>query len=549
MISIKFKRDTIACWVAVAAILGWASYEWIESTRIVHASGLLSLPATVVQTNKSNTYTTGTQNFSAAVHTVPTIVVASVGALPASGCVIGELAVVSSATAGQQIYENSTAGSCTWTQQLAGSGGGGGVITYSGVGVTLTGTLFFPAGGGGVPSGTESNVDLASSSSATITNLSAQMSVAPGVGTSVAITWRKAGSDQSATCTIAGASATECQDTTHSFNVAQGDLIAYKVVATGVIAGTPNLSIMSQFGTITSGAVNSGSAHQTALYSSAGSTISGAGPGTSGQVWTSNGAGSDPTFQTSAGGGATVTSGPFGSAPSCTTSQFVYVSTDAGVVGYCNGSSSLMWKYGAIVVNPLGTGDTSWFNQSGATIVADTGAEGVILTSTAGGGNNLQARLKAVPGTPYTQIACFNDYGGQAFSQVGILWTDGTNISTSNFIELGLVYAGTTFTSQPGPQINISKGTGVTAGTTGYSLSTVPNAVSNSAPCFAFDDNGTNRKYAYSYDKQNWIVLLSTTRTDFLTPTQMGYFVNTSASSQISVMHVFSWETVGSALF
>ena len=45
------------------------------------------------------------------------------------------------------------------------------------------------------------------------------------------------------------------------------------------------------------GTVNSGTAHQTAFYAATGSTISGAGPGTTGFVWTSNGASADPTFQ------------------------------------------------------------------------------------------------------------------------------------------------------------------------------------------------------------------------------------------------------------
>jgi len=71
-----------------------------------------------VATNSSNTFTAGTQDFSGAAHTRPTIVASSSGSLPAT-CAVGELAFVSGATAGQQIYECSAAN--TWTQQ---SGGG-----------------------------------------------------------------------------------------------------------------------------------------------------------------------------------------------------------------------------------------------------------------------------------------------------------------------------------------------------------------------------------------------------------------------------------------
>ena len=70
-------------------------------------------------TNASNTFTAGTQDFSGAAHTKPVIVVASVGTLPAT-CSAGELAFVSGATAGQQIYECSATNQ--WTQQVAGCG-------------------------------------------------------------------------------------------------------------------------------------------------------------------------------------------------------------------------------------------------------------------------------------------------------------------------------------------------------------------------------------------------------------------------------------------
>jgi hypothetical protein len=75
-------------------------------------------------TNASNTFTAGTQDFSGAAHTRPIIVVGTVANLPAT-CTVGELAFVSGQTAGQQIYECSTAN--VWTQQSGGGSGGSGV--------------------------------------------------------------------------------------------------------------------------------------------------------------------------------------------------------------------------------------------------------------------------------------------------------------------------------------------------------------------------------------------------------------------------------------
>lgn len=547
----RLKRETVICSIAVFALLGWSAHEWIESTRIVHASGILSLPSTVVQTNQSNAYTTGTQNFAAAVHTAPTIVVANVGALPASGCVNGELAVVTAATVGQQIYENSTVGSCTWTQQLnTGSSSGGGVITYSGAGITLTGTLFFPAGGGGVPSGTESNVDLAASSAGTITNLTAQMSVAPGMGNSVAITWRKNNASQSSTCTISGASATECQDTTHSFSVSQGDTLDYQVIVTGVIAGTPSLAMMSQYGsTLSGGSVNAGSAHQTALYSSAGTAVSGAGPGTSGQVWTSNGAGSDPTFQAAAGGGGTITVGAYSTLPACTSSSYVFIANDAPVNAFCNGSSTLYQKYGPFKIVPPVLGDTVWFNQTSAAISAVPA--GVVLTSSPGSGNNnVNARLQAYPSTPFTQIACFDGAMPPSnFASLGMFISDGTNVSTSKLVTsaMGNSSSGSSGGTVASVQTFDQRFTNVTTATANPTYVTYG---VNLPICFAIQDDGsTNRKLAFSYDRQNWFVTLTEARTTFLTPADIGYYVNTGSSGLAPIIHLVSWELVGSTLF
>lgn len=132
-----------------------------------------------------------------------------------------------------------------------GSGGsGGGVVTYSGPALSvLTGTSFCPIGGGGSCSTTETNVDIDSSAAATVSNMYVQLSAALGLGNSVVITWRDNAANKSVTCTISGASATSCNDTIHSFNVANGDLLDYQLVFSGTIVVTPTVTIMSAFGT------------------------------------------------------------------------------------------------------------------------------------------------------------------------------------------------------------------------------------------------------------------------------------------------------------
>lgn len=230
--------------------------------------------ATVATLGLTNTFT-GTQDASAAPHTLPMKVVANTGALPAT-CTVGELAIVTAATLGQQIYQCSAGN--VWTQQLnSGTATGGGITMYSATGLTVTAnTYYIPLGGGGSISTTEANVDIDSPAAATITNMYVQLSVALGVGNTGVFTMRKAGVSQSVTCTISGASATSCSDTTHSFNVSQGDLLAIQLVTTGTIVVTPNILIAAQFGNITAtGTVNTGTINQLAYFAANGSAVSG----------------------------------------------------------------------------------------------------------------------------------------------------------------------------------------------------------------------------------------------------------------------------------
>jgi hypothetical protein len=153
---------------------------------------------------------------------------------------------------------------------------GGGIVVYSAASLSLTGTQFIPIGGGGLPNATETNVDTASPSSATVANLDVQISSAPGMGNSIVFTWRKNAASTSLTCTISGAVATSCSDITHSFSVGQGDLLTIQLVTTGVIAGTPNLIATAQFGTTGSnGTVNTATQFQIAEYLAAGTAVSG----------------------------------------------------------------------------------------------------------------------------------------------------------------------------------------------------------------------------------------------------------------------------------
>lgn len=75
------------------------------------------------------------------------------------------------------------------------------------------------------------------------------------------------------------------------------------------------------------------------------------------------------------------------------------------------------------------TGLTTWVNQGTASI-AD-GSTGVVLTVPAAAGDNLRARSKAAPATPYVITALIAlEASNQTFQLAGIGWYDGTKLHT-----------------------------------------------------------------------------------------------------------------------
>ncbi len=530
----------------------------------------------------------GVINFGSAGHTATIKVVASVPSLPSTGCTPGELAMVTAATLGQQMYQNSGTGSCVWTQQLnTGSSSGGGITVYSAPSVTLSGTQFIPIGGGGLPSGTETAVDTPSPSAATITNFEAQLSAAPGLGVSLALTWRKNAASQSVTCTISGAVATSCSDTTHSFSVSQGDLLTIQLVTTGVLAGTPNLITAAQFGTTGSnGTVNAGTTDQIPRYPANGTAVSG-GPATQdssgnivtpGSVATGNGGGvsgqvcmsgsstgstclsvpaaagtthtilmpiakGSPGFvlstdgatpeQTSwvaqtAGGGGAATGGAFASVPSCTSTAFEYIATDWPGKFLCNGSSVGQWFLdGTGAQTPAANLSWGWINQTSASV--STSAGSIILQGTATASSNIQARFIAVPSTPYSCTTSFAYVSpGVQFGLIGMFVSDGTTAAAKAVI-LGGLDRNTGLT-----ELNISKWTNFTTNSADYTQ-LLPIPQTGKRMTVTISDDGTTRKYWYVPTGLNRILYFSGTHTDFLTPTEIGIFVNSNTANKIEI--------------
>ena len=275
------------------------------------------------------------------------------------------------------------------------TGNANGITVYSGLaGIALTGTAYFPAGGGSNASTAETAVQAKINAATTFSNFGAQLSTALGGsgGNSVALTFRKNTTGQALTCTITDPAVT-CSDVTHSFTVAAGDLVDIQAVFTGTIAAAPIFTFATQAGIAVTGP---------------------AGPtGPSGP----------------AGGG--VSSGTFASLPAAPcTSGNLYQFTDSP---YMNALCvSTAWTYfdagfGSATPPPC-TGGT-WVNQGSATYDCTNGPG--YMASPADASDSIKYYALAVPGSTWTVQSRFMMAGvGANYSNTGLCVSEGNGGST-----------------------------------------------------------------------------------------------------------------------
>ncbi len=111
-----------------SALAGGPYWEIVGGGTVPGANA--GLPATLAQTNTSNRFSTGTQDFSSAQHTLPTVT--GTQALLPAACTLGELYFASDVPAGQNLFY------CTatnvWRQQSGASGTKRGSMHFSTLG-------------------------------------------------------------------------------------------------------------------------------------------------------------------------------------------------------------------------------------------------------------------------------------------------------------------------------------------------------------------------------------------------------------------------------
>ena len=180
-------------------------------------------------------------------------------------------------------------------------------------------------------------------------------------------------------------------------------------------------------------------------------------------------------------------------------------------------------------------GDFSWVNQGGASV--DTTNGGIHLIAPAGAGENVRARVKAAPATPYTITAAFLQMRPEVdFAACGLLFRQ----SSDGKLVTGALIWDSTLTGSGDSAIRAVKYTNPTTFSANYT-NTLPVSPGNLV-FIRIADDGVNRITSYSADGQHWTTVHSVGRTDFLTADQVGFFCNANQATWPVAMTLLSWK-------
>jgi hypothetical protein len=137
---------------------------------------------------------------------------------------------------------------------------------------------------------------------------------------------------------------------------------------------------------------------------------------------------------------------------------------------------------------------------------------------------------RAAPSTPYTITAAFLFHGRISENpMVALCWTDGTQVETVGFRPNASI-----------PEAIWRKYTSATV----FSANRNNYTVMLFGPCvwLRIVDDGTSRYGYVSSTGRQWTLITNTTRTDFLTPTTVGFCIDGgSSATQMTMGALLSW--------
>jgi hypothetical protein len=228
--------------------------------------------------------------------------------------------------------------------------------------------------------------------------------------------------------------------------------------------------------------------------------------------------------------------------PAAGTPGRIFLPTDGLFIERDNGS---IWeKVGPIwpMTPPLAADFPTWVNQGSSTIADNKGA--IFLQATPPtSAENLRCRLKTYPAGAFTVDMAFmpNLWGyGSSYAACGLCIRDSVS---AKIVAFGV---GGSSSSMETVGANYTSATAANANVTGWPS----NRHCYDSPLIwvrFYDDGTTNRVISFSHDGINWTQMVSISRTDWITPNQIGIFVNSicgysASNGQLdSGMTVLSW--------
>jgi hypothetical protein len=223
----------------------------------------------------------------------------------------------------------------------------------------------------------------------------------------------------------------------------------------------------------------------------------------------------------SAGGGG-ITYGTLASLPGTpAASGTLYVCTDSPYDFLSNGSVWLAYVNSQPVTQPI-LANFTWANQGTST--SDITKGGIYITAPAVAGDNIRFLSIATPSTPYTITAGMLVSATSNNPYFGIGWSDGTKYAV-------LIVGGLA--------ISVTKYTNVTTFSAQYTASAGANLTN--LLWLRITDDGTNRIAYISTNGQFWIQFHSVARTDFLTPTRVGFLCSSQSATWPSGTWLLHW--------
>ena len=215
----------------------------------------------------------------------------------------------------------------------------------------------------------------------------------------------------------------------------------------------------------------------------------------------------------------------------------IFLPTDGLFIERDNGST---WeKFGPIwpMTPPQSSDFPTWVNQGTATCVDNRGA--IFLQGTVNNGESIRARVKTYPVGSFTVEMAFlpNYWGYTGAIGLGLCIRDSTS---GKIVCFGLGGGGSSMEMRA---YNYSSATTSYGTVTGW-----PSAMHCAEQPLMwlkyYDDGTTNRVVSISVDGYNWVQMVSISRTDYITPNQLGIFVNSACGYSSSYGQVDTGMTV-----